>query len=87
MQEQQFHLVVTPQESRANDNVKGGGVQHFALLGYPFMAQTNGHMYPPSPRKFIVLPSPTLKATVLVFQILPCVSNLRGAMDSVAPVS
>ena len=35
----------------------------------------------------MVLPSPALMATVLVFRILVLFSNLRATMESEAPVS
>ena len=41
----------------------------------------------PPPREWMVLPFPTLMATVLVFRILACLSNLRATIESVARVS
>ena len=67
LQRQQFYLGVTSQKICADDNVKGVGVEHFAVLSHLLIAQTNGHIDPP--REWMVRPSPTLTATFLVFRI------------------
>ena len=86
LQRQQFHLGVTAQKICAYDNVKGVGVEHFAVLSHLLIAQTDGHIDPP-PREWMVRPSPTLMATVLIFRILVCFGSLRATIESVAPVS
>ena len=80
----QFQLGVTAQEICADNNFKGVGVKHFAVLGHRLIAQTYGHIDPR--REWMVLPSPTLIATVSVFRIIICFRNLRAAMESVTPV-
>ena len=85
LQRQQFYLGVTPQKICADDNAKGVGIEHFAVLSHLLIAQTNRHIDPPEGMDG--LPSPTLMATVLVFRILACLSSLRAMMESVAPVS
>ena len=37
--------------------------------------------------EWMVVPSPSLMATILVFHTLACFSNLRATVESVAPVS
>ena len=80
-QRQQVHLRVTAQKICADDNIKGVVVKHFAVLSHLFIAQTYRHIHPP-PREWMVLPSPTLMAKVLVFRIFVCFSNLRAGIES-----
>ena len=84
LQRQQFHLGVTAQEISAYDNAEGVRVEHFPVLSHLLIAQTDGHIHPP--REWMVRPSPTLMAMVLVFRILACFSSLRATIESVAPV-
>ena len=84
LQKQQFYLGVTAQKVCANDNFKGVGVEHFAVLSHLLIVQTNGHIDPPRDR--MVRPFPTLIATVLVFRILACFGSLRATTESAAPV-
>ena len=63
-----------------NYDVKGVGVQHSAVLGHGFVAQTYSHIDPP-PKEWMVRPSPTLMATVLVF--LKVFSRRRATMEKV----
>ena len=77
----QFSIFVVP--IGTNDNVKGVGVQHSAVLGHSFVAQAYSHI--DYPKEWMVRPSPTLMATVLVF--LKVLSRRRATMESVAPVS
>ena len=86
LQRQQFQLGVTAQETSAYDNVKGVGVQHFAVLGYLSIAHTNGHGYPPPAMERMVLPSTIIMVRASVFPISACFSNQRATMDSVVPV-
>ena len=85
LQRRHFEPRVTAQKTCANDNVKSVGVQHFAVLGYLFIAHTHDFVDPFGER--MVLLSPAFMATVLVFRILARFSSLLPAIDSVAPMS
>ena len=47
LQRQQLYLGVPSQKICADDNVKGGGVELFAVLSPLPIAQTNGNIEPP----------------------------------------
>ena len=80
---QHFSLGVALEEVSANDDVKGVSVQHSAVLRHRFVAKTNRHI--DTPIEWMVRPSPTLMATVLVF--LKVFSRCRATIEGVAPVS
>ena len=46
LQRRQFHLGATAHEICANDNVKGVGIKHFAVLRHLFIAHIYGHIHP-----------------------------------------
>ena len=47
LQRQQFYLGVKAQKICADDNIKGVGVQHFAVLRYLLVAEAHGDINPP----------------------------------------
>ena len=47
LERQHFYLGVSSQEVGTNDDVKGVGVQHSAVLGHSFFAKTNSHIDSP----------------------------------------
>ena len=58
LQRQQFYLGVTAQKICADDNVKGVGVENFAVLSHLLIAQTHGHMDPPQGMDGPTIPNP-----------------------------
>ena len=58
LQRQHFYLGVTAHKICAYDNVKGVGVQRFAVLSYLLVAQTHGHPDPPQGIDGLTIPNP-----------------------------
>ena len=85
LQRQQFPLGVMAQIICAYDNVKGTGVERFAVLSHLLLARTNGHLDPPQEMDGPTIPNPYGHG--FGFPDLGLFSSLQATIESVVPVS